>query len=69
MTRKLDLVSAGTAAAILGIPHSGISKLRNRGRLTGVSIEGTADVYHRADVLKLAKQLEGQRAERQERAA
>lgn len=68
MTRKLDLISAGTAARILGVPHSGITKLRNRGRLPGVAIEGTADAYHRVDVLKLAGELEGERAERQERA-
>jgi hypothetical protein len=68
VTRKLDLVSAGTAARMLGVPHTFITKLRRKGRMPkGIPIEGTADAYRRADVLKLAGELEAERAERQER--
>lgn len=69
MTCKLDLISAGTAARILKVPHTYITKLRAKGRMPkGVPVEGTADAYHRADVLRLAGELDAERAARQERA-
>lgn len=64
MTPKLDLVSAGTAARILGVPHTAITKLKRKGRLVGVPVEGTVDVYLRGDVEMLAEVLAGERAER-----
>ena len=70
MTPKLDLVSAGTAAKLLNVPHTYITKLRAKGRMpTGVPVEGTADAYHRVDVLRLAGELEAERVQRRERTA
>lgn len=64
MTLPFDLISAGTAARILGVPHTGITKLKRKGRLVGVPVEGTVDVYLRGDVKMLAEVLAAERAQR-----
>lgn len=64
MTPQFDLISAGTAARMLGVPHTGITKLKRKGRLVGVPVEGTVDVYLRRDVEMLAEVLAVERAHR-----
>jgi hypothetical protein len=45
-----DLVSAGTAARILGVPHSHVARLGREGVLRPIPVEGTASTYLRAEV-------------------
>lgn len=45
-----DLVSAGTAAKLLGVPHSHVARLSREGVLRPIPVEGTADTYLRGEV-------------------
>lgn len=59
------LVGLTAAARILGIKPPNISRLRRQGRMPeGIQVEGSAMVYPRTEIAKLAKELSYERNER-----
>lgn len=56
------LVGLTGAAKLLGIAPPNVSRLRSQGRMPdGVEVEGSAMVYVRSEVVKLAGELERER--------
>lgn len=59
------LVSLVGAAKLMGIKPPNVSRLRAQGRMPeGIEVEGSAMVYLRSEVLKLAGELEKERSDR-----
>lgn len=63
--RKQPLVGLVAAANILGIAPPNVTRLRTQGRMPDpVHVEGSADVYLKSDIQKLARALSRERAKR-----
>lgn len=60
------LVGSNRAAQIMGVYPPNIAKLRQQGRMPApIEVEGSAAVYLRSEIEKLAEELEAARRERQ----
>lgn len=65
LIRKHKLVGLTAAAKILGVAAPNVSRLRAQGRMPdGIPVEGSADVYLREEVVKLARALKRERGQR-----
>lgn len=63
--KRQKLVGLTAAAKILGIAPPNVARLRAQGRMPeGVPVEGSADVYLREEVVKLARSMKRERDRR-----
>jgi hypothetical protein len=67
--RHPDLIGATAAAKTMGVNPPYITRLKDQDRLVGVPVEGSTDVYIRAEVEALGEELEAGRIRRARRRA